>query len=67
MYDTYRDVCEICKKGPANDVALYRTGEKGPGKDPHWRCSEDLPKNFQVDKEVLTVVAVIESCDKAHH
>lgn len=67
MYDEYRAVCEICKKGPKENVAIYRTGEKGPGKDPHWRCSEDLPETYNVDQEVLTVVATIESVDKVKH
>lgn len=67
MYDEYKSVCEVCKKGPQHDVALYRTGKKGPGEDPHWRCSLDLPKDHTVQTEVLEVVAVIEAADETKH
>lgn len=63
----YQPVCEICKKGPEDDVAVYRTGEKGPGKDPHWRCSVDMPKETEVSADVLTTVAAIESQSQTKH
>ncbi len=67
MYDVYRTVCEVCKKGPQDDVAVYRTGKRGPGEDPHWRCSADMPKDANIDPEVLQVVGVIESDSATKH
>jgi len=43
--------CEVCGKTPhVDNAALFRTGEKGAGKDPHWRCRDHLAT--QVDPEV---------------
>jgi len=61
--------CEVCGGSPFNDdnpVTLYRTGEKGPGKDPHWRCEADGGKDKQ-DPEVLEVTQIIESHGKTKH
>lgn len=35
--------CEVCGKSPENErIVLFRTGEKGPNMDPHWRCHDHL-------------------------
>lgn len=52
--------CEICGKGPEDGTTIHRTGKKGPGEDPHWRCEADLPWNRLPDQVVSEVVAVIE-------
>lgn len=53
--------CEICGKGPMEGVSIHRTGKKGPGQDPHWRCESDMPKAKVVDQEVAELVAIIEN------
>lgn len=63
----YKPVCETCKQGPEHGVGIYRTGEKGPGKNPHWRCSAHLPSNHEVDPEVAEVTAIIESDSATKH
>jgi hypothetical protein len=55
MYDVYSAICEVCKKGPKDHVALYRTGPKGIGNNPHWRCSEDRAKEIAAIDEVLKI------------
>lgn len=34
--------CEVCGEEPNGERVLYRTGKKGPGENPHWRCEEHL-------------------------
>lgn len=53
-------VCEICKQGPSDGVSVFRTGKKGPGENPHWRCQADA-KADQIPEEDLILAAVIES------
>jgi hypothetical protein len=54
-------VCEVCGKGPERDgVALYRTGAKGPGEDPHWRCSADMPDAERINPDKIIDVTVVE-------
>ena len=53
--------CEVCKKTPNEDrIALFRTGQKGPGQDPRWRCAEHLhtPVDETVKKitDALTII-----------
>jgi hypothetical protein len=57
----YAMKCEVCGCGPQQDVSIYRTGGKGPGINPHWRC---LQHKEQPMPEVETLVAVIESHDR---
>ena len=46
--------CEVCKKSPHQDgIALFRTGEKGPGVDPHWRCRDHLTMPIDPVVEVV--------------
>lgn len=52
--------CEICGQGPMNGVTVYRTGEKGSGKDPHWRCQFHMTAEQRPDDEVASLVAIIE-------
>lgn len=52
--------CEVCHKEPQKDgIGIYRTGEKGPGKNPHWRCKQHLDDNV-IDPNVDEIVTVIE-------
>lgn len=37
-------VCEVCGQGPEIGIAIYRTGGKGPGVNPHWRCDAHIEK-----------------------
>jgi hypothetical protein len=52
--------CEICGKGPQDGTTIWRTGDKGPGQEPHWRCDADLPPEKRISTEAAIVVAVIE-------
>jgi hypothetical protein len=55
--------CEICGQGPMHGTSVYRTGEKGPGKDPHWRCQFHMThqERATVPADVMELTAVIES------
>ncbi len=66
-YITYKYVCETCQQGPEQGVGIYRTGEKGVGKNPHWRCSLHLPEVNNVSPEVIEVTTVIESSQAVKH
>lgn len=33
--------CEICNKTPS-ETPIFRSGERGPLKDPRFRCEEDM-------------------------
>lgn len=64
----YKCVCEVCGHGPeTNGTAVYRTGEKGPGKNPHWRCSVHMPSSAPADPVVQEVVALIENSNSTKH
>jgi len=52
-------VCEKCGRNPQEGVTLHRTGLKGPGKDPHWRCQSHMDIH-DIDPIVLDVVSIIE-------
>jgi len=56
--------CEICQQGPRQGIAIYRTGGKGQGVNPRWRCSLHNNQESQVADDVATVVAIIESVDQ---
>lgn len=60
--------CEICHRSPnTHGITIYRTGEKGPGKNPHWRCVDDLKSIQQVDPGILQIAATIESDNETKH
>ena len=64
----YKAVCEICGQGPGtNGTALYRTGKKGPGENPHWRCSVHKTDEVVVDPLVAEVTGLIESDGSTKH
>ena len=49
--------CEICAKGPKENVTLFRINEKGvPG---IWRCVKHL-NSIKPDKEVVKIVNTIQ-------
>lgn len=51
--------CEVCGKSASNGHTLYRSGKKGAGVNPHWRCSEHM--NMQeVSPDVREVVEAVE-------
>ena len=52
--------CEICGQGPADGISVYRTGEKGEGVDPHWRCKPHLPPHNEVDEGVIELTEHLE-------
>jgi hypothetical protein len=59
-------LCEICNQGIEHGVSLTRTGGKGPGINPHWRCFAHLPAD-KIDPAVQEVVAAIESGSQPKH
>ena len=59
--------CEVCHKEPQKDgIGLYRTGKKGPGENPHWRCQQHANVE-NLDEKVLKLVYTIEGEQNAKH
>jgi hypothetical protein len=52
-------VCEVCGQGPAHGVTVYRTAPKGQA--PHWRCQFHMADEQRPDKELASLIALIES------
>lgn len=50
--------CEVCGQGPQSGVTIFRTGGKGEGVNPHWRCEPHA--GAQIDPETWNAVALIE-------
>lgn len=54
-------ICEVCGMGPRQGIAIYRTGGKGAGVNPHWRCSvHNTQDSHKVSDDVAVITAVIE-------
>lgn len=51
--------CEICGRSPKNGETVFRSGEKGAGKNPGWRCRAHL--TTAVDPEVNELVSILEN------
>lgn len=51
--------CAVCGKGPIEGVTLYRTGNKGPGENPFWKCPEHI-EQYKVDPAVKELTETIE-------
>jgi hypothetical protein len=66
MFNSTPICCEICHRTPMQGIAIYRTGKKGPGEDPHWQCTECSPL-MKVDTGVAVLAAVIEKGDRLEH
>lgn len=50
-------VCEVCKKGPDDDVTIFRQNE--PGEMPAiWRCREH--RYVKLDEETEKLIKVLE-------
>jgi hypothetical protein len=55
--------CEVCGQGLMSGTSVYRTGEKGPGNNPHWRCQFHMTHQEReaVPGDVMELTAFIES------
>lgn len=51
--------CEVCNKGLADGISLYRVNEKGV--PAIWRCEEHLEK--EPDPEVKNIVDILSKTD----
>lgn len=54
--------CEVCGGSPAEGISLYRTGGKGSGINPHWRCEQHL--SAPADPTVVEIVQLLEKAGK---
>jgi hypothetical protein len=53
---TRRTECEICHRGPADGITVFRQNKTGV--PPHWRCAVHV--TAEVDPEVGDIVSIIE-------
>lgn len=58
--------CEVCGHGPQTGHTIFRTGGKGPGVNPHWRCEQHCVAAV-VDPDVQQAVAIIEAAKGVRH
>ena len=55
--------CEVCGTSPlSGGYPIFRTGGKGAGINPHWRCQQH--SEIVLDQETVEIVNIIDSTNR---